>query len=293
MALPRRIWIYWLQGEHAAPELVQRCIASWRRLNPGWDVVVLDQQSYRRYADPGIAEEDFNQLGIPMRSDLLRLALLERYGGVWVDATVLCVRPLDHFIHAYVAGSGWFAYARSRGERLVSSWFLAALPQHPVVRRWRRRLCDALALYASPVRHPARSRLVHKLLRELLRLHPRLTRLWLRPAVARQAGRYPYFLLHYSFADLLAVDAEVRELWRLTPQINNRGCKFLSRMALQPAPAAAVVADRLQQSFDLFKLSHKSQALRSVQQGSWLAAVDAYVAEGGGVEPGADGVPDR
>jgi hypothetical protein len=30
-----------------------------------------------------------------------------------------------------------------------------------------------------------------------------------------------------------------------------------------------------------------------VQQGSWLAVVDAYVAGGGGVEPGADDVPDR
>ena len=43
--LPRRVWMYWQQGEAAAPDLVRECIASWRSQNPGWEIVVLDGDS--------------------------------------------------------------------------------------------------------------------------------------------------------------------------------------------------------------------------------------------------------
>jgi mannosyltransferase OCH1-like enzyme len=42
-ALPRVIWMLWLQGWHQAPELVRACAETWRRRNPGWTVRRLDR----------------------------------------------------------------------------------------------------------------------------------------------------------------------------------------------------------------------------------------------------------
>ena len=42
-------------------------------------------------------------------SDLLRLYLLNKYGGVWVDSTNLCRRPLDDWLPS-AARQGFFAF---------------------------------------------------------------------------------------------------------------------------------------------------------------------------------------
>eukprot|EP00435_Cladocopium_sp_Y103_P038636 s224_g10.t1 len=69
-----------------------------RRLNPGWTVHVLDQETVWRFISREDLPRGFDRLKIQHRSDAIRLALLVKYGGVWLDATVLLLRPLNMMI---------------------------------------------------------------------------------------------------------------------------------------------------------------------------------------------------
>ncbi len=270
--LPRIVWALWFQGEENAPEIVRCCLASWRRLNPGWQVVVLDRSTLARYADVGLPQATFESLGVQMQANLVRLALLLRHGGVWADATTLCVRPLDEVIHELVAPSGFFAFTNASRERLLSNWFLAALPQHPIVAGLRTRLIGYFSAHPPSPRDHRWQRLLHKLARELFKVHPAATRLWLSRPVIALTGRYPYFLFHYTFADLLARDKPFRALWSRTPRLFNRLGKTLSRLALcaaDDASAAAAVANAA--SGGLFKLSWKNPAVAAIPAGTLLA----------------------
>jgi len=251
---------------------VRCCLASWRRLNPGWQVVVLDRSTLARYADVGLPQATFESLGVQMQANLVRLALLLRHGGVWADATTLCVRPLDEVIHELVAPSGFFAFTNASRERLLSNWFLAALPQHPIVAGLRTRLIGYFSAHPPSPRDHRWQRLLHKLARELFKVHPAATRLWLSRPVIALTGRYPYFLFHYTFADLLARDKPFRALWSRTPRLFNRLGKTLSRLALcaaDDASAAAAVANAV--SGGLFKLSWKNPAVAAIPAGTLLA----------------------
>ncbi|WP_171060841.1 capsular polysaccharide synthesis protein [Poseidonocella sp. HB161398] len=138
--VPKRIWIFWQTGEATAPPLVRACIDSWRQMNPGWEVTVLDQGNLAQHAEmppPG-------SLSVQAYSDLLRLRLLRRRGGVWVDATCYCTRPLDHWL-PMAAQHGFFGFAWTRRDRWfilpnvfreMTSWFLASEPQGAIVSRW-------------------------------------------------------------------------------------------------------------------------------------------------------------
>ena len=75
-------------------------------------------------------------------SDLVRLELLHRYGGVWGDATTVCAKPLDGWLNQY-ARHGFFAFDRPGPDRMISTWFLAAHKGSYIVERWR----DAAARY--------------------------------------------------------------------------------------------------------------------------------------------------
>ena len=63
-------------------------------------------------------------------SDCLRLELLSRHGGVWLDATCLVRgRLLD--VVPELLDSGFFAFQHRRAR--IASWFLVSEPNNPVV----------------------------------------------------------------------------------------------------------------------------------------------------------------
>jgi len=136
--LPRRVWMFWEQGVEAAPEIVRECLAAWPRMNPGWEVRVLDGESARRAAPRFARLAKRAPLVIPaVRSDLLRLELLVRHGGVWADATTLPLRPLDEWLHDWLRPAGFFCFRHTRERvvqngRLAPNWFLASVPKNPL-----------------------------------------------------------------------------------------------------------------------------------------------------------------
>ena len=88
----RTIWQFWWQGADNAPPLVKRCLESVRRHARGWRIVVLDEQNISQYADIPSCIVEKHRRGIISHthfSDCLRVALLRKYGGVWIDATAL------------------------------------------------------------------------------------------------------------------------------------------------------------------------------------------------------------
>ena len=91
---PRVIWWCWLQGIESAPEIVKACYNSLSTLKVnGYEVNVIDNTNWMEYVDfPEFIVEKWEKGRIPaaMFSDLLRLELLIKYGGTWIDSTVLC-----------------------------------------------------------------------------------------------------------------------------------------------------------------------------------------------------------
>lgn len=87
------IWCCWWQGEARMPELVQLCHARLKQVIPTekaqLHLITLD--NYKDYVDiPAHIIGKFERKTITMAtmSDVLRFALLEKYGGYWLDATV-------------------------------------------------------------------------------------------------------------------------------------------------------------------------------------------------------------
>ena len=87
----RTIWTIWWQGEAEAPELVKACFRSIRRHAPGTDFKILTKDNLKEYLDvPDFISEamDRGTLSMANFTDILRLMLLEKYGGLWLDSTI-------------------------------------------------------------------------------------------------------------------------------------------------------------------------------------------------------------
>ena len=92
------IWFCWLQGIEQASPIVHACFNSLKKHITDRDIIVIDNANWREYVElPGYIVEKWEKGRIPaaMFSDLLRVELLIKYGGTWIDSTVLCTGVND------------------------------------------------------------------------------------------------------------------------------------------------------------------------------------------------------
>jgi hypothetical protein len=147
--IEKKIWIFWYQGWNKAPELSKKCLESWIKLNPSWQVNKLSRDNIEDYLDLKSLDFDFDSKSpISCTVDIINLNLLKKYGGVWIDSTVLCLKPLDSWIKKYLK-KGFFAYkfnpiANDDGNyRILSTWFLAANKDNYLINKW----CEKYNIY--------------------------------------------------------------------------------------------------------------------------------------------------
>jgi hypothetical protein len=124
------IWQFWATGPDTAPPLVQRCLASVPVHAGNRPVIVLDQDTYRDYITlPAHIEDRREHIGWTHFSDILRVFLLAKHGGTWIDATAFLSAPAP----ADVANLPLFAFTRPEDPFVLSSWYLQASRAHPAV----------------------------------------------------------------------------------------------------------------------------------------------------------------
>jgi len=85
------IWLFWNTGLEQAPEIVRTCYQSVKKY-AGRQVVLLTENNVQNYINmPDYLNEKLKSGVLPLAiyTDLMRVALLEHYGGTWMDATIL------------------------------------------------------------------------------------------------------------------------------------------------------------------------------------------------------------
>lgn len=152
---PERIFSIWLQGEESAPEIVKACLASMRR-NCTQEVVVLDERTVwdwislpqtiiRKWREGKIRPAHF--------SDICRVALLYRYGGIWFDATDFVARP----VHERVMNEDFFIYMSGDSVNgrysYIQNCFFRAKKGNYILKAWLETMLEYWRREDSPVNY--------------------------------------------------------------------------------------------------------------------------------------------
>ena len=114
----KKIFIYWAQGFCNAPIVVKRCLLSWKFKNPDWDIIELDDSNLHEYIDIKKEIPDIDEINITKTSysDIVRIFLLEKFGGCWCDATTFCFMPLDKWLHKFIIND-FFCFKKSKQNK--------------------------------------------------------------------------------------------------------------------------------------------------------------------------------
>jgi mannosyltransferase OCH1-like enzyme len=124
--VPRILHQIWI-GPDPLPADQRPWVESWKRHHPDWEHRLWTEENLPE--DP-IRPEILERLRTPVeRADILRLELLFRHGGVYVDTDLECLRPLDD-----VLGDEDFVGVCLKPGR-VTNTFIASAPGHPLLER--------------------------------------------------------------------------------------------------------------------------------------------------------------
>lgn len=94
------IWVYW-NDLSTMPLMVERCIDRIRQNSNGHRVVIVTEDTVADYLQLDEVVLRKYKVGLISRThfcDIVRIALLYHYGGVWMDCTLLLTQPLPEVV---------------------------------------------------------------------------------------------------------------------------------------------------------------------------------------------------
>lgn len=144
--IPRLIWTFWNKQER--PESVQLFMDLMKLYNPGYDVNILHEGSLKTYLpeyfsdnaheDPKVQKilKPFNQTAQRL-ADFVRIELLRKYGGIWLDSSIMLTAPLS-WVHATQKNTkaeyvGYYISLFQNPDMfkvapVIENWFMACVP---------------------------------------------------------------------------------------------------------------------------------------------------------------------
>lgn len=137
--IPRIVHRIWIGNAEMPPEFGAYW-ATWHYFHPEWEFKTWAESDFlplRNQREYELATSH------AQRSDIARYEILQRHGGVYVDADFECLRPFDELcvgIHGFV---GW------EDDEYVGNGLIAAGPDHPLLEEIISQLPESFAVHAG------------------------------------------------------------------------------------------------------------------------------------------------
>lgn len=145
------------------PDLVKVCTESVKKHNPEHKVILVTETNYNQYIvlpDFIVSKYKNNIIPPAQFSDIIRLALLEKHGGIWLDSTIYLTDKLPEIAFS----SEFFTYKNPIGLNieqvrnfkqlemlcnfinlpvmLPSTWFISSASNNIVISNWLKLLLE-------------------------------------------------------------------------------------------------------------------------------------------------------
>ena len=263
--LSKTIWMLWFQGFDAAPDVVKSCVKSWQKHHPDWTIELLDQTNINRFLSPEELEtfSSKDNLKLAHQADIIRIILLKKFGGVWVDATSYCVMPLSSWLPKHMK-SDFFAFSKPGRDREISNWFMGSEKNGYIITSMVKDVYDYWKVYP-------RTRFKYYTIERIFKLYPPI---WFTRLVSLKMRKMPYFWFHYLFGVRLKTDAKFEAHWRKNVFFEAEAPHSAQKIGLSKSKNSAL--KKLKRS-PVYKLTWKIDETKLNNNSLWWAFVEGEI----------------
>ena len=143
--LPKIVWIHW--DTHDLPELCRLNMAQTRSVLHDWTVIFLTTADFLQMCLP---PPEFYALSAQHKADFIRLWLLRKHGGVWMDISIILNQSIndiyDECVREQAELSGFYNKKTTRDPKypVFENWFIMAPRDSRIIRLWYREYYKAV-----------------------------------------------------------------------------------------------------------------------------------------------------
>ena len=156
--IPKNLFTYW--GGSERPAFVEACMHRMQEINPTWRFQCITDD------DMCGTLPCLTSLSVQHRSDWARCCALFMHGGVWLDASVLCARPLESWVDC--SSNSVQGFSTPFDKTILENWAFAAPQQSAFIAEWKSELQTACEMGADAYCQAIPARIVPDSLRDFL-----------------------------------------------------------------------------------------------------------------------------
>lgn len=96
--IPKIIHYCWF-GKNPKPKLAKKCIKSWKKYCPDYEIIEWNEENFDISAAPLYVQQAYEARKWAFVTDYVRLYAMVNYGGIYMDTDVEVIKSLDAFLH--------------------------------------------------------------------------------------------------------------------------------------------------------------------------------------------------
>jgi len=155
--LPPIAWTHW--NNERPPKVIKDILDNRSSAMPGWDVRFVTDETVLKYIDQEDFPLNYKGLSPPHRADWIRLRLLEKYGGVWLDAGIIVNdgssldRLREETIKRRAEYTGFYpndGLNKKGTPSYIDNWFIMAPKGSPFITIWKKEYETAIDMGFVP-----------------------------------------------------------------------------------------------------------------------------------------------
>ncbi len=123
--IEKKIHYVWF-GQNPLPPLVKKCIASWKKYCPDYEIIEWNEKTFDIHINQYVLEA-YQSKKWAFVSDYVRLYALYHFGGLYMDTDVQVLKSLDGFLD----NPAFFGY---ESETYISTAIIGAKKGHPMIK---------------------------------------------------------------------------------------------------------------------------------------------------------------
>lgn len=127
--IPKIIHQIWI-GSNPLPEFYKNLIKTWKNKHPTWKYILWTDQEVEKF-DLKNKNAYLNAKKMSEKANILRLEILDRIGGVYIDTDFECLKPLDELNHHY---DFYIGIGPNQNLSVILNGLIGSIPNHPFIK---------------------------------------------------------------------------------------------------------------------------------------------------------------
>lgn len=124
--IPKTIHYCWF-GRNPLPELAEKCIASWKKFCPDYEIIEWNEDNFDLSVCPLYVRQAYEVKRWAFVTDYVRLQVVYEHGGIYLDTDVELIKPLDDLLKH----QAYFGF--EDGEYVATGLGFGAVQGHPIL----------------------------------------------------------------------------------------------------------------------------------------------------------------